>query len=160
MVLIIVVLGNSLFHLCPGVPGVGRPAVGPQHSGMMGQMGSELESRLNISEERRGKVLSSFEDQGQVSRGKKSAAPAAPGIKFNERAEVVEVEVKSETERYRIKMFLLVIMGYHNYYCFLLITDNVLIQKTDRQQIHTVCQKNNYFMRKSYIFEQGRVQKK
>jgi len=42
--------------------------------------------------------MTSFEDQGQVSRGKKSAAPAAPGIKFNERAEVVEVEVKSETE--------------------------------------------------------------
>jgi len=82
----------------PGVPGVGRPAVGPQHSGMMGQMGSELESRLHKSEERRGKSMTSFEDQGQVSRGKKSAAPAAPGIKFNERAEVVEVEVKSETE--------------------------------------------------------------
>ena len=131
MVLIkFVVLGNSLFHLCPGVPGVGRPAVGPQHSGMMGQMGSELESRLHKNEERRGKSMTSFEDQGQVSRGKKSAAPAAPGIKFNERAEVVEVEVKSETERYRIKMCLLVIMGYHNYYCFLLITDNVLIQKT------------------------------
>jgi len=82
----------------PGMSGVGRPAVGPQHSGMMGQMSSELESRLNKREEPRGQAMTSFGDPGPVSRGKKSAAPAAPGIKFNERAEVVEVEVKSETE--------------------------------------------------------------
>ena len=75
------------------LPSTARPAVGPSQPGVMRQMSSELEDKLA------GRQASRELDRQQ----RKSAAPRAPplpppskqssaGIKFNERAEVVELE--------------------------------------------------------------------
>ena len=69
---------------------------------MMDQISSELESSLNKRRESRGHEMPSSVNPSSAAKGKKSAAPAPPGIKQNEEAEMVEVVVKSETERYRM----------------------------------------------------------
>ena len=75
---------------------------------MMDQISSELESSLNKRRESRGHAMPSSVNPISVAKGKKSAPPAPPGhpatnrVKQNEEAEMVEVVVNSETERYRM----------------------------------------------------------
>ena len=79
------------------LPSTARPAVGPSQPGVMREMSSELEDKLA------GRQASRELDRQLDRQQRKSAAPRAPplpppskqssaGIKFNERAEVVELE--------------------------------------------------------------------
>merc|ERR1719450_474016 len=91
-------------HQPPTQNGVLRPAVGPSQPGMIREMSSELEMRLKNDRDRKEKYVP------PPPTGRKPPAPSAPkpvqvspGIKFNERAEVMEVEkdkreIESETE--------------------------------------------------------------
>ena len=91
--------------------GVGRPAVGPSQTGLMREMSSELETRLQSRAVPRAQQPSSAIKPlvpNNPASGRKPPAPPLPlgpkpsitsGIKFNERAEVMEVEKqKNETD--------------------------------------------------------------
>ena len=77
--------------------------MGPSQPGLIREMSSELEMRLKNDRDRKEKHV----PPPPPPSGRKPPAPSAPkpvqvspGIKFNERAEVVEVEKdKRETER-------------------------------------------------------------
>ena len=80
---------------------LGRPAVGPTQPGMMREMSSELEQRLH--------TRNAHNQPPPPPAAKKAQAPPAPplpaakhstaGIKFNERAEVVELEKDKRSAR-------------------------------------------------------------
>ena len=94
---------SNHYHQPPTQNGVLRPAVGPSQPGMIREMSSELEMRLKIDRDRKEKHVPPPPTSGS----RKPPAPSvpkpvqvSPGIKFNERAEVVEVEKdKREIER-------------------------------------------------------------